>query len=116
MSATGFPSDLTQEYDMSIGTLPGKLKSDRTDSSLASFLGRINYTLMDKYIFTASYRVDGSSKFTENNKWANFLSGAVAWRLSEEKFIKNLNIFSNLKLRLSYGETGNQEMCIRDRY
>lgn len=63
---------------------------------------------MDKYIFTASYRVDGSSKFTENNKWANFLSGAVAWRLSEEKFIKNLNIFSNLKLRLSYGETGNQ--------
>lgn len=108
MSATGFPSDLTQEYDMSLGTLPGKLKSDRTDSSLASFLGRINYTLMDKYIFTASYRVDGSSKFTENNKWANFLSGAVAWRLSEEKFIKNLNIFSNLKLRLSYGETGNQ--------
>ncbi len=93
---------------MSLGTLPGKLKSDRTDSSLASFLGRINYTLMDKYIFTASYRVDGSSKFTENNKWANFLSGAVAWRLSEEKFIKNLNIFSNLKLRLSYGETGNQ--------
>lgn len=108
MSATGFPSDLTQDYDMSLGRNPGRLVSDRGDAALASFLTRVNYTLMDKYIFTASYRADGSSKFTEKNKWASFLSGAFAWRLSEEKFIKNLNLFSNLKLRLSYGETGNQ--------
>lgn len=108
MSATGFPNDLTQEFDMSLGTKPGKLVSDRGDAALASFLGRINYTLMDKYIFTASYRTDGSSKFTDANKWASFLSGAFAWRMSEEKFIKSLHIFSNLKFRVSYGETGNQ--------
>lgn len=108
MSATGFPNDLTQDFDMSLGTKPGKLQSNRGDAALASFLGRINYTLMDKYIFTASYRADGSSKFTEANKWAGFLSGAFAWRMSEEDFIKKLNVFSNLKLRLSYGETGNQ--------
>lgn len=108
MSATGFPNDLTQDYDMSLGTKPGKLQSDRGDAALASFLGRINYTLLDKYIFTASYRTDGSSKFTDANKWAGFLSGAFAWRMSEEKFIKNLNLFSNLKFRASYGETGNQ--------
>lgn len=108
MSATGFPSDLTLDYDMSLGKNPGKLVSDRGDAALASFLARVNYTLMDKYIFTASYRADGSSKFTAENKWADFLSGAFAWRISEEKFIKNLGIFSNMKLRLSYGETGNQ--------
>ncbi|MDO4181431.1 MAG: TonB-dependent receptor, partial [Bacteroidales bacterium] len=108
MSATGFPSDITQDYDMSQGINPGKLITDRGDAALASFLGRINYTLLDKYIFTASYRADGSSKFAEGNKWAGFLSGAFAWRMSEEKFIKDLNVFSNLKLRLSYGETGNQ--------
>ena len=108
MSATGFPSDLTLDYDMSLGKNPGKLVSDRGDAALASFLARVNYTLMDKYIFTASYRADGSSKFTAENKWADFLSGAFAWRISEEKFIKNLGILSNMKLRLSYGETGNQ--------
>ncbi|MCD8044666.1 MAG: TonB-dependent receptor [Tannerellaceae bacterium] len=108
MSATGFPSDLTQYYDMSLGANPGQLQSDYGQSALASFLTRINYTLLDKYILTASYRADGSSKFTDKNKWAGFLSGAFAWRISEEKIIKDLNIFSNLKLRLSYGQTGNQ--------
>lgn len=108
MSATGFPNDITRDFDMSLGANPGKLRSDRGDAALASFLTRVNYTLLDKYIFTASYRVDGSSKFTDKHKWAGFLSGAFAWRLSEEPFIKNLGVFSNLKLRLSYGETGNQ--------
>lgn len=108
MSAENFPDDMTQDFDMSRGLNPGKLQSDRGDQALMSFLSRVNYTLMNKYIFTASYRNDGSSKFTTKNKHANFLSGAVAWRISEENFIKNLNIFSNLKLRLSYGETGNQ--------
>ena len=101
MSATGFPNDITQDFDMSLGANPGKLRSDRGDAALASFLARVNYTLMDKYILTASCRADGSSKFTDKNKWASFLSGAVAWRMSEEKFIKDLGIFSNLKLRLS---------------
>ena len=63
---------------------------------------------MNKYLFTASFRRDGSSKFAPGNKWSNFASGAIAWRASEEEFIKRLNIFSNLKVRASYGQTGNQ--------
>lgn len=108
MTATNFPNDITQEYDMSQGLNPGKLISDRGDQALASFLARANYTLKDRYIFTASFRRDGSSKFTTKNKYANFLSGAIAWRASDEEFIKKLDIFSDLKFRVSYGETGNQ--------
>ena len=82
--------------------------SYRGQAVLVSLLGRANYTLKDRYIFTASLRRDGSSRFAPGNKFANFASGAVAWTISEEEFIKNLNIFSNLKLRFSYGQTGNQ--------
>lgn len=108
MTATNFPNDITKEYDMSQGLLPGQLESSREAASLVSFLARANYTLKDRYIFTASFRRDGSSKFIERNKYANFLSGAIAWRASEEKIIKDLNFFNDLKFRVSYGETGNQ--------
>ncbi len=108
MSATNFTSDITGAYDMGAGLVQKKLISAYGANALMSFLARANYTLKDKYIFTATFRRDGSSKFIEQNKFANFYSGAVAWRLSEERFIKNLDIFSNLKLRASYGETGNQ--------
>ncbi len=108
MSATGFPQDLTQDYDISAGTNPNTPTSGRGMTSLVSFLGRVNYGLMNKYLFTVSYRRDGSSKFAPGNRWSNFASGAFAWRASEEEFIKRLNIFSNLKFRLSYGQTGNQ--------
>lgn len=108
MSATNFPTDYTQDNDMSLALDRATIASSTTEQALESFLGRINYTLMDKYIFTASVRTDGSSSFAENNKWATFLSGAFAWRASEEKFIQDLNIFSNLKFRLSFGQTGNQ--------
>ena len=106
--ATNFPDDLTGANDMSRALDKATLSGDKGQQRLASFLGRVNYTLADKYILTASFRSDGSSKFTDENKWATFLSGALAWRASEEKFIKDLNIFSNLKFRVSYGETGNQ--------
>nr|WP_319397533.1 TonB-dependent receptor [uncultured Carboxylicivirga sp.] len=108
MSSSNFPTDATGDYDMSQGLNPGVPESTRGQQRLMSFLGRANYVLKDKYIFTASFRRDGSSKFVEGNKFANFASGAFAWRISEEEFIKNLNVFSNLKLRLSYGQTGNQ--------
>ena len=107
-TAQNFPDDLTKDNDMSRALDKAVLASDKGTQRLASFLGRVNYTLLDKYLFTASLRSDGSSKFTDKNKWATFLSGAFAWRASEEKFIKDLNIFSNLKFRMSYGETGNQ--------
>lgn len=108
MSGTQFPSDLTENYDMGAALVPGPLVSGTVQNRLLSTLGRVNYILIDKYIFTASFRRDGSSKFTEKNRFANFASGAFAWRLSEEKFIQNLNVFDNLKLRLSFGQTGNQ--------
>ena len=108
MTATGFPQDITEDYDMSAAVNPGKPTSGRGMTSLVSFLGRANYSLMNKYLFTASFRRDGSSKFAPGNKWSNFASGAIAWRASEEEFIKRLNIFSNLKVRASYGQTGNQ--------
>jgi TonB-linked SusC/RagA family outer membrane protein len=103
-----FPSDITQDFNLSAGTEVEQPKSGRGMSKLMSLLGRINYTLKDRYIFTASYRADGSSKFKPDNRWANFFSGAFAWRASEEAFIKNLNVFDNLKFRLSTGQTGNQ--------
>src|SRR5690606_7095803 len=71
--------------------------------------GRVNYNIADKYIFTATGRVDGSSKFGENNRFAFFPSVGLAWRVSEEEFF-NTNTINNLKLRASAGSTGNQEI------
>lgn len=110
-SATGFPSDVFQDNNMSAGsvqtwpTYSGKYKW-----SLASWLGRINYNFNDKYLLTLTGRADGSSKFGEANKWAFFPSIALAWKLSQEEFIKSLGVFSNLKIRLSYGKTDNSEI------
>lgn len=109
MTATNFPNDLTYGADISMALDRAVVKSDpETKMNLQSFLARVNYTLLDKYLFTASVRTDGSSAFQQNNKWATFLSGAFAWRAIDEKFIQDLNFFSNLKFRFSYGETGNQ--------
>lgn len=76
--------------------------------ALISFMGRINYGLMDKYLLTLSYRADGSSVFGENNKWGYFPSGSIAWRISQEGFLKDSEVVTDLKLRVSYGITGNQ--------
>jgi TonB-linked SusC/RagA family outer membrane protein len=76
--------------------------------TLLSLLGRVNYAFKDKYLLTAAIRRDGSSKFSEDNRNSIFPSVAIGWRLSEEEFIKNLNVFSNLKLRGSWGMTGSQ--------
>ena len=103
-----FPDDLTQDNNIERALEQGTPTSDNGMQRLASLLGRVNYTLGGRYLFTASVRSDGSSKFTTKNKWATFLSGAFAWRASEEQFIKDLDLFSNLKFRVSYGETGNQ--------
>ncbi|MDE6177297.1 MAG: SusC/RagA family TonB-linked outer membrane protein, partial [Paramuribaculum sp.] len=106
--ATNFPDDMTMNFDMSRALDKATLYSSTGTQRLVSFLGRANYTLFDRYLFTASVRTDGSSKFITKNKWATFLSGSVAWRLGDEQFIRELDFFQNLKLRASYGETGNQ--------
>jgi TonB-dependent starch-binding outer membrane protein SusC len=79
-------------------------------SALQSFLGRANYAFQDRYLFTFTMRADGSSRFGANNRYGYFPSGSVAWRLSDEAFMQNLGWFSELKLRASYGITGNQEI------
>jgi len=81
----------------------------KTESYLVSFYGRLNYTLMDRYLLTATLRNDGTSRF-QNNKWGLFPSVALAWRISEEAFLKNVDALSNLKLRLGYGITGQQNI------
>ena len=81
----------------------------KTESYLISFYGRLNYTLLDRYLLTFTIRDDGTSRF-QNNKWGVFPSAALAWRISEENFLKNVDWLSNLKLRLGWGITGQQNI------
>lgn len=88
---------------------PTTVNSSAVKNELQSFFGRLNYTYADKYLFTATIRADGSSKFGENNKYGYFPSVALGWNLSKEDFMAN-SAFNNLKLRASWGQTGNQEI------
>ncbi|SFW59106.1 TonB-linked outer membrane protein, SusC/RagA family [Sinomicrobium oceani] len=106
---TGFPSDDLGTDNLSLGdTNNDNLYSNHEENSLISYLGRINYQLYGKYLFTATLRADGSSRFGDNNKFGYFPSLALAWKLTEEEFVPE--VFSNLKLRASWGQTGNQEI------
>ena len=78
--------------------------------ALVSYLGRINYSFGDRYLLTANIRRDGSSRFSPGNKWGVFPSVSVGWRISEEAFMQDVNLFSDLKLRAGWGETGFQEI------
>jgi TonB-dependent starch-binding outer membrane protein SusC len=106
-----FWKSTTQAYN--VLNVAGDVQSETaaTDSRhvLLSFYGRLNYTLASKYMLTATLRNDGTSRFSEDNRWGMFPSLAVAWRLSEEGFMKDIDALSNLKLRASYGVTGQQE-------
>jgi TonB-linked SusC/RagA family outer membrane protein len=109
MSARGFINEQFALDNLGSGEFPNNPSTSKSKWSLASWLGRINYGLNDKYLFTLTGRADGSSKFGLGNKWAFFPSAAVAWRLIEEDFIQNIGVFADLKLRTSYGITGNSE-------
>jgi TonB-dependent starch-binding outer membrane protein SusC len=102
-----FTEDL-RIYGMGTGAKVYPQFEDFTNASILSALARMVYSFNDKYIVTATGRYDGTSRFAEGNKWGFFPSLAVAWRASDEDFIKNLNIFSTLKPRFGYGLTGNQ--------
>ena len=106
--------DLTDWWNMgtaqrSDGTtgLSDASKTGYSESSMTSYAARLNYGYKGRYLLTATIRRDGSSKFTKDNRWGTFPSAAAAWRISEEPFMQNVNWLSNLKLRLSYGVTGN---------
>ena len=87
----------------------GDVTSDKGNNKLMSYMGRLNYMFADRYIATVNVRTDGSSKLGANHKWGLFPSASVAWVLSNEEFLKNNPVISNLKLRAGYGVTGNQD-------
>lgn len=94
------------QYDQANGSASFS-SSVNTPDRLLSYFGRANYSLLDKYLLTATFRADGSSKFSPNNRWGYFPAGAFAWKISEEPFMHNIGWLDNLKLRLSYGQVGN---------
>lgn len=106
--ASKFTVDQTGINDLGGADQISEKYSHMEERVINSFLGRINYAYANKYLLTATYRADGSSVFGDNNKWGYFPSVSLAWRASEESFIKDWSFFSNLKLRGSWGITGNQ--------
>ncbi|SHG90354.1 TonB-dependent receptor [Flagellimonas flava] len=107
-SASGFSSDELGFNGIQLATNLGPAFTFFDRRTLASFLGRINYSYGGKYLLSASFRADGASVFAKNNKWAYFPSASVGWRISQEEFLKDSKTISNLKLRGSYGVTGSQ--------
>lgn len=109
--ARGFlvPQILNNNLGTSTDVRLNDISSYKNEVKLISFLGRIAYNYDDRYLFTANFRRDGSSKFGINHRWGNFPSVALAWRASNEKFIQSIKWINELKFRVSYGSTGNQE-------
>ena len=108
----GYYQDTNNDASLAGTERPHTPYSEKSESYLVSFFGRANYTLLDRYFLTATVRDDGSSRFKEH--WAWFPSFAFAWKANEEAFLKNANWLSDLKLRLSYGKTGQQAGDIGD--
>lgn len=95
---------------------PISVNSLKSENVLFSYLARANYSYRSRYLFTASFRADGSSKFSPENRWGYFPSGAFAWKMDKERFMRKLKFVSESKLRLSYGVTGNNRLGDYDRY
>lgn len=109
LGAFDFVNEILKNQNMGAGN-PEKntVGNDHRESELVSGIFRVNYGFNDKYLLTFTSRVDGSSKFGANNKWAYFPSGAISWKAHEEEFVSQLGVFDELKLRASYGISGNQ--------
>ncbi len=106
-TASDFFTDSTNFKELSLAGIQNT-DSGISNEKLESFLARINYSLYEKYLFTASVRADGSSKFNKDNRWGTFPSGSLAWRISQEDFLKDHSTISSLKARASFGVTGSQ--------
>lgn len=108
-----FPQDFTFQDAMNLSSQGTPFSVDNfvsQEDKLLSFFGRVNYDFKDRYLFTATMRADGSSKFLGDNRWGYFPSAAGAWKLTEEKFLKNVNWLDLLKIRVSYGQAGNNNI------
>ncbi len=107
-SASDFPADNIRQISLTNDPSSKNTNGGRDlKTRYQSYFGRLTYSLNDRYILTATVRRDGSSNFGSGNRYGTFPSASLAWRLSEENFIKNLNLFSNLKIRAGWGQTGN---------
>lgn len=102
-----FTTDAFSFYNLDAGLNITNVSSDVSKQTLESYTGRVNYGFKDKYLLTITGRYDGSSMLSAKNKWAFFPSAAFAWKMMEESFMQSQKLFSNAKLRLSYGQTGN---------
>ena len=112
---TGFPDEQILSFNLASAILLDSPDNPGTTSfyfseSLTSLLGRLTYAYKGRYLLSASFRADGSSKFAEGNKWGTFPAASIGWRISEEKFLQEAEFLSNLKLRFSYGLTGNNNI------
>lgn len=106
--ADGFTTDHYLWYNLGAGNLnAGDTKTSFTQEQLMSYLARLNYDYAGRYLFTLTGRYDGSSKLAKGRRWAFFPSAALGWRISDEAFMKNMTFINNLKLRISYGVSGN---------
>ena len=110
IAVKGFSTDLFSFYNLGGASTITGVSSAKSESLLISFFGRLNYSFQDKYLLTFTMRQDGSSRFGSDHRWGSFPSGAFAWKLDNESFIRNLNLFSNLKFRIGYGKTGNDQI------
>ncbi|GAB3166554.1 SusC/RagA family TonB-linked outer membrane protein [Telluribacter humicola] len=108
-AARNFVNDNLGSGNLGAGSVPLTPSSGIGTWGLQSYLARVNYSLYDKYLFTASFRADGSSRFGENKRYGYFPSAAAAWRISGEPFMQDVKFLSDLKLRATYGMTGNQD-------
>jgi TonB-linked SusC/RagA family outer membrane protein len=106
-SVTGLPYESQKWYNLNSAATISSVRSRFESWSLASFMGRINYTFKGKYMFQATLRADGSSRLAPGHKWTTFPGLSAGWRIKDEAFMSNVEVFSDLKLRASYGVVGN---------
>lgn len=109
--ASDFPNESLGADNLGLGNQETfRMQNSVTGNRLASYIGRANYSYDDKYLATVTFRADGSSRFGKNNKFGYFPSAALAWKISNESFLKNIRQLTSLKLRAGWGRTGNQEI------
>ncbi len=110
MEGTGFPTDLVPTLNAATSITTSDTSTEASETALASALARLTYSYDDKYLLSASYRADASSKFGPDNQWGYFPSASIGWRVTEEPFMKGIDAINNLKVRASWGLTGNNDI------
>ena len=111
INVKGFSTDLLEYNNLGMASSITGVNSAKAENLVISFFGRVNYTYADKYLLTATLRRDGSSRFSPNHRWGTFPSAAFAWKINNEDFMKEQQLFSDLKFRLGYGQTGNDRVA-----